>query len=56
MKKPKQTKSKRITVTLRLLPEIRAVLEQAAAATDTTRGRYVEKALKVQFKKDGMEI
>jgi len=30
------------------------MLDRAAAQTDTTLGRYIEKALRTQFRKDGI--
>ena len=39
-----------------LLPEIKGMLRRAAYESDTTMGRYVEKALLAQFKKDGIEF
>jgi predicted transcriptional regulator len=54
--KPKKgQKPKRDTASFRLLPETKQLLDRAAAQTDTTRGRYIEKALRAQFKKDGIE-
>jgi predicted transcriptional regulator len=53
--KPKQLKPRRGTVSFRLLPETKEMLDHAAAQTDTTRGRYIEKALQAQFKKDGIK-
>jgi uncharacterized protein (DUF1778 family) len=53
-KPSKQLKPKRETVSFRLLPETKELLDLAAVQTDTTRGRYIEKALRAQFKKDGI--
>jgi uncharacterized protein (DUF1778 family) len=54
-KPKKERKPKRDTASFRLLPETKQLLARAAAQTDTTRGRYIEKALRAQFKKDGIE-
>jgi hypothetical protein len=44
----------RETVSFRLLPDTIDKLGIAAAQTDTTLGRYIEKALKAQFRRDGI--
>ena len=58
-KKRSSTKPKRLkprdTVSFRLLPETKKMLDRAAAQTDTTLGRYIEKALIAQFRKDGIK-
>jgi predicted transcriptional regulator len=54
-KKPRLQRPKRNAVTVRLLDETKEMLDRAAAKTDTTQGRYVEKALRAQFKKDGID-
>jgi predicted transcriptional regulator len=54
-KAAKQLKPKRDTVSFRLLPETKQMLDRAAAQTDMTRGRYIEKALRAQFKKDAIQ-
>lgn len=48
-------KSKRDIASFRILPETKRMLDRAVAKTDTTLGRYIEKALRAQFKKDGIE-
>jgi hypothetical protein len=53
-RKDLKPKPKRDTASFRLLPETKQLLDRAATQTDTTRGRYIEKALRAQFKKDGI--
>jgi hypothetical protein len=53
--KPKRLKPRRDTVSFRLLPETKEMLDRAVVETDTTLGRYIEKALRAQFRKDGIK-
>lgn len=48
-------KSKRNIASFRILPETKRMLDRAVVKTDTTLGRYIEKALRAQFRKDGIE-
>ena len=50
----KPMRPKRDIVSFRMLPETKRMLDRAAAQTDTTLGRYIEKALRTQFRKDGI--
>ena len=50
----KPRKRKRDTISFRLLPETKEMLDRAASETDMTLGRYIEKALRAQFRKDGI--
>jgi hypothetical protein len=34
---------------------MKEMLDRAVAQTDTTLGRYIEKALRAQFRKDGIK-
>jgi hypothetical protein len=52
--KPENLKSRRVTLAFRMLPEMHALLRQAAHAADTSMGRYLEKALRAQIKRDGI--
>jgi hypothetical protein len=54
-KPPRLLRPKRDIVSVRLLPETKRMLDRAAVKTDTTLGRYIEKALRAQFRKDGIE-
>ena len=54
-KPKKEQKPKRDTVSFRLLPETKRMLDRAVVKTDTSLGRYIEKALRAQFRKDGIE-
>jgi len=54
-KQQKPSKPKRDTVSFRLLPETKQMLDRAVVETDTTLGRYIEKALRAQFRKDGIK-
>ena len=47
--------SERNTVSIRILPETKRMLDRAVVKTDTSLGRYIEKALRAQFRKDGIE-
>src|SRR5215468_5693441 len=53
-KPQKRLRPKRDIVSVRLLPETKRMLDRAAVETDTTLGRYIEKALRTQFRKDGI--
>jgi hypothetical protein len=53
--KVKPLKPKRDTISFRLLPETKEMLDRAVARTDTTLGRYIEKALRAQFRKDNIK-
>ena len=50
-----ERKPKRDIVSFRILPETKRMLDRAVVKTDTTLGRYIEKALRAQFRKDGIE-
>lgn len=54
--KPENLKSRRVTLAFRMLPEMHEVLRQAAHASDLTMGRYLEKALRAQLKRDGIDF
>lgn len=53
--KPEKLKSRRVTLAFRMLPEMHELLRQAAHAADTSMGRYLEKALRAQLKRDGID-
>jgi predicted HicB family RNase H-like nuclease len=52
--KPSRHKTKKDTFSFRLPAETKRLLELAADRTGRTLGGYVDYALKIQFKKDGV--
>ena len=42
------------TVTFRLLPQTKELLTKAAANIEVDKSEYVERALRAQFRKDGI--